>query len=56
MDHHFIYIKARADGSKQQLQSYYKIIEEDLEEMTKECSEDFLIPANPMELSNVDSP
>jgi len=37
------------------LQSYYQIIEEDLEEITKEWLEDLLIPSNPMELSNVDS-
>jgi hypothetical protein len=38
------------------LQSYYKLTEEDLEEITKEWSVDLLIPANPEELSDVDSP
>jgi hypothetical protein len=37
------------------LQSYYKIIEEYLEEITKEWSVDLLIPANLPELSDVDS-
>jgi hypothetical protein len=41
---------------KQQLQSYYKLTEEDLEEITKEWSTDFLIPANPTKISNIDSP
>jgi hypothetical protein len=30
--------------------------EEDLEEITKDWSEDLLIPADPMEISNIDSP
>jgi hypothetical protein len=55
-DHHFIYITTHADEHKQQLQSYYKLTEEDLEEITKEWSVDLLIPANPVELSDVDSP
>jgi hypothetical protein len=55
-DHHFIYIIVHVDENKQQLQSYYKLIEEDLEEITKEWSMDLLIPANPTELSDVDSP
>jgi hypothetical protein len=55
-DHHFIYITTRDDEHKQQLQSYYKLTEEDLEEITKDWSADLLIPANPTELSDVDSP
>jgi hypothetical protein len=39
-----------------ELQSYYKLMEEDLEEITKEWSADLLIPANPAEISNIDSP
>jgi hypothetical protein len=38
------------------LQSYYKITEEYLEEITKEWSVDLLIPANPTDFSDVDSP
>jgi hypothetical protein len=56
MDYHFIYITARVDEHKEQLQSYYKLTEEDLEEITKECSVDLLISADPAEMSNIDSP
>jgi hypothetical protein len=38
------------------LQSYYKLTEDDLEEITKEWSMDLLIPVDPVELSDVDSP
>ena len=55
VDRHFIYITARVDEHKQQLQSYYKLTEDDLEEITKEWSVDLLIPANPVEMSDVDS-
>jgi hypothetical protein len=55
-DRHFIYITTRADEHKQQLQSYYKLTEEDIEEITKDWSTDLLIPANPAELSDIDSP
>jgi hypothetical protein len=55
-DRHFIYITSRADKHKQQLQSYYKLTEEDLEEITKEWFPDLLIPANPAEISDIDNP
>jgi hypothetical protein len=55
-DRHFIYITACADEHKQQLQSYYKLTEEDLEEITKDWSADLLIPADPAEISDIDSP
>jgi hypothetical protein len=32
------------------------LIEEDLEEITKDWSMNLLIPADPMEISNIDSP
>ena len=35
-DKHFIYIIVRGDEHKEVLQSYYKLTEEDLEEITKE--------------------
>jgi hypothetical protein len=35
-DRHFIYIIARGDEHKEQFLSYYKMTEEDLEEITKE--------------------
>jgi hypothetical protein len=56
MQSHFIYIIARANEHHQQMHSYYKLIEEELEEITKEWSVDLLIPADPAKLCNVDSP
>jgi hypothetical protein len=53
-DCHFIYITTRADEHKKQLQSYYKLTEEDLEDITKEWSVDLLIPVDPMELYDID--
>jgi hypothetical protein len=47
---HFIYIIARADEHKEQLQSYYKLTKEDLEEITMDWSIDLLIPADPTEM------
>jgi hypothetical protein len=37
------------------LPSYYKLIEEDLEEITKDWSEDLLIPTDPAEMFDLDS-
>ena len=54
-DRHFIYITVRADEHKKQLQSYYKLMEEDLEEITKDWSTDLFIPADPTEISDIDS-
>jgi hypothetical protein len=54
--HHFISITPRADEHHQQLQSHYKLTEEYLEDITKEWSTDLLIPTDPVEISNVDSP
>jgi hypothetical protein len=53
-DRYFIYIIARADEHKQQLQSYYKLTKEDLEEITKDWSVDLLILADPVEISDID--
>jgi hypothetical protein len=53
---HFIYITVRVDEHKKQLQSYYKLMEEDLEEITKEWSANLLIPTNPTEISDIDIP
>jgi hypothetical protein len=55
VDRHFIYITTCTDENKQQLQSYYKLMEDDLEEITKEWSVDLLVPANPVKISDVDS-
>jgi hypothetical protein len=56
VDRHFIYITACADEHKEQLQSYYKLTEEDLEEITKEWSTDLNISAVPVEMSDIDNP
>jgi hypothetical protein len=55
-DRHFLYITVHADEHKQQLQSYYKLTEEDQEEIKKEWSVDVLVPTDPVEISNVDIP
>jgi hypothetical protein len=52
VDRHFIYITTRADEHKEELQSYYKLTEEDLEEITKEWSLELLIPDDPAEMSD----
>jgi hypothetical protein len=54
-DCHFIYITVHADGHKQQLQSYYKMTKDELEEITKEWSTNLLVPADLAEMSDVDS-
>jgi hypothetical protein len=56
IDRHFLYITTHVDEHKQQLESYYKLTEEYLEDITKEWSEDLLVPADPVEISDVDSP
>jgi hypothetical protein len=55
----YLYHCMRADESKEELQSYYKLTEEDLEEITKDWPAELLIPADPAELSDpelIDSP
>jgi hypothetical protein len=56
MDRHFTYITMHTNEHKQQLQSYYKLTEDDLEEITKEWSVNLLVPVDPVEMSDVDSP
>jgi hypothetical protein len=51
---HFIYIIARGDEHKEDLQSYYKLTEEDMEEITKEWPTKFLVPVEQTELSDPD--
>jgi hypothetical protein len=55
-DNHFLYIIACVDKHKKQLHSYYKLTEDDLEEITKEWSVDLLVPADPAKISDVDNP
>jgi hypothetical protein len=55
-DYHFTYITTHVDEHKQHFQSYYKLIEDDLEEITKEWSIDLLVAADAAEMSDIDSP
>jgi hypothetical protein len=43
-DRHFIYIIVRRDEGKEEMQSYYKLTNEDMEEITKEWLVEFLVP------------
>jgi hypothetical protein len=54
-DPHFIYIIARRDESKEELQSYYKLRDEDMEQITKEWPEEFLVPIVDAKLSKNDT-
>jgi hypothetical protein len=56
IDRHFIYIIVRADEHKEEIQSYYKLTEEDLEEITKDWLTGLLIPIDPTEMSDLDIP
>jgi hypothetical protein len=42
------------DESKEELQSYYKLTDEDMEEITKEWPAEFLVPVEDVELSDPD--
>jgi hypothetical protein len=53
-DRHFIYITAWRDESKEELQSYYKLTDEYMEDITKEWLAEFLIPVGDVELSDPD--
>jgi hypothetical protein len=52
VDMHFIYITARRDETKKELQSYYKLTDEDMEAITKDWPTEFLVPVEKTELSN----
>jgi RNAse (barnase) inhibitor barstar len=56
VDRHFTYITMHADEHKQQLQSYYKLTKDDLEEITKEWSTYLLVVVDPAEMSDIESP
>jgi hypothetical protein len=51
VDHHFTYITTCVDEHKQQLQSYYKLTEDELEEISKEWSVDLLVATDPAKMS-----
>jgi hypothetical protein len=51
-DRNFIYITACRDKHKEDLQYYYKLTKEDMEEITKEWPVELVIPIEQEELSN----
>jgi hypothetical protein len=53
-DRHFIYITAHINESKEELQYYYKLTTEDLEEIIKDWHAKLLIPVDPTDLSDPD--
>jgi hypothetical protein len=53
-DKHFMYITSRVDEHKEELQSYYKLTKEDMEEITKEWPTKFLVPIEQTKLSDPD--
>jgi hypothetical protein len=53
-DQHFIYITTHRDENKEELHSYYKLIDEDMEEITKEWPAEFLVLVDVAELSDPD--
>jgi hypothetical protein len=54
VDRHLIYITTHGDEHKEELQSYYKLTKEDMEEITKEWPTEFLVSVEQSELSNPD--
>jgi hypothetical protein len=56
VDCHFIYLTPCTDEHQEQLQSYYKLTEEDLEEITKEWSMNLLVTADPADISDINNP
>jgi hypothetical protein len=44
VDQHFIYIIAHRDESKEELQSYYKLTDKYMEDITKQWTVEFLVP------------
>ena len=54
VDRNFIYIATHEDENNKDLQSYYKLTEEDMEEITKEWLAEFLVPVKQTELSDPD--
>jgi hypothetical protein len=55
VDPNFIYINARRDESKEELQSYYKLTDEDMDKIMKEWPEKFLVPVADAEISDTDT-
>jgi hypothetical protein len=55
-DRHFIYLTPRTYEHHEQLQSYYKLTKEDLEEITKEWLVDLLVVEDPVDISDINIP
>jgi hypothetical protein len=55
IDRHFRYINARRDESEEELQSYYKLTDEDMEKIMKDWSEEFLVPVDDEKFSTLTS-
>jgi hypothetical protein len=55
IDPHFIYITAGRDENQEEIQSYYKLTDEDMEQITKEWPEKFLLPIADAELFDTDT-
>ena len=55
-DCHFIYLTPHVDEHQEQLHSYYKLTEEDLEKIVREWLMVLLVSANPAKMSDIDSP
>jgi hypothetical protein len=53
-DRNFIYIITCENESKEELQSYYNLTEEDLEDITKDWSSKLLIPTDPIEMFDLE--
>jgi hypothetical protein len=54
VDPHFIYITVHRDENEEELQSYYKLIDEYMEQITKEWPEEFLVHVVDAKLSDID--
>jgi hypothetical protein len=55
IDPHIIYISTRRDEHQEELQSYYKLTDEDMEQITKKCPKEFHVPIIDAELSDTDT-
>jgi hypothetical protein len=56
VDCHFIYLTLHVDEHQEQLLSYYKLTEEDLEDITKEWSVDLLVAVDLVEILYINNP
>jgi len=52
---HFIYITTRRDENQEEFQSYYKMMDDDMEQITKEWTEEILVPVVNVDLFDTDT-